>query len=207
VIVSECGDAKRQLAYFGDTMNVAARLCEQCKAADERLIASADLLRQAAVPRDLKVGEAVSLALRGRRRPIEGHAIERPGQERNMSGDAEQEYFVDGMVEDIITGLSRIKWLFVIARNSSFTYKGKAIDVRQVGRELGVRYVLEGGVRKAGNRLRITAQLLEAETVNAVLAAVGYNFRRLLKWLALLLLAILADVLARRPSKPINAAE
>jgi TolB-like protein/Tfp pilus assembly protein PilF len=82
----------------------------------------------------------------------------------NMSGDTEQEYFVDGMVEDIITGLSRIKWLFVIARNSSFTYKGKAVDVRQVGRELGVRYVLEGGVRKAGARLRITAQLLEAET-------------------------------------------
>ena len=81
-----------------------------------------------------------------------------------MSGDPEQEYFVDGMVEDIITGLSRIKWLFVIARNSSFVYKGKAVDIRQVGRELGVRYVLEGGVRKAGNRLRITAQLIEAET-------------------------------------------
>ena len=83
---------------------------------------------------------------------------------QNMSGDPEQEYFADGMVEDIITGLSRIKWLFVIARNSSFVYKGKAVDVRQVGRELGVRYVLEGGVRKAGNRLRITAQLIEAET-------------------------------------------
>ena len=83
---------------------------------------------------------------------------------QNMSGDPEQEYFADGMVEDIITGLSRIKWLFVIARNSSFVYKGKAVDVRQVGRELGVRYVLEGGVRKAANRLRITAQLLEAET-------------------------------------------
>ena len=83
---------------------------------------------------------------------------------QNMSGDPEQEYFADGMVEEIITGLSRIKWLFVIARNSSFVYKGKAVDVRQVGRELGVRYVLEGGVRKAGNRLRITAQLLEAET-------------------------------------------
>jgi len=83
---------------------------------------------------------------------------------QNMSGDSEQEYFADGMVEDIITGLSRIKWLFVIARNSSFVYKGKAIDIRQVGRELGVRYVLEGGVRKAGNRLRITAQLIEAET-------------------------------------------
>ena len=83
---------------------------------------------------------------------------------QNMSGDPEQEYFADGIVEDIITGLSRITWLFVIARNSSFTYKGKAMDVRQVGRELGVRYVLEGGVRKAGKRLRITAQLLEAET-------------------------------------------
>jgi adenylate cyclase len=83
---------------------------------------------------------------------------------QNMSGDPEQEYFADGMVEDIITGLSRIKWLFVIARNSSFVYKGTAVDVRQVGRELGVRYVLEGGVRKAGNRLRITAQLIEAET-------------------------------------------
>jgi adenylate cyclase len=81
-----------------------------------------------------------------------------------MSGDPEQDYFADGMVEDITTGLSRIKWLFVIARNSSFTYKGKAVDVRQVGRELGVRYVLEGGVRKTGNRVRITAQLIEAET-------------------------------------------
>ncbi len=83
---------------------------------------------------------------------------------QNMSGDPEQEYFADGMVEDVITGLSRIKWLFVIARNSSFVYKGKAVDIRQVGRELGVRYVLEGGVRKAGNRLRISAQLIEAET-------------------------------------------
>ena len=83
---------------------------------------------------------------------------------QNMSGDPDQEYFVDGMVEDIITGLSRIKWLFVIARNSSFVYKGKLVDVRQAGRELGVRYVLEGSVRKAGGRLRITAQLIEAET-------------------------------------------
>src|SRR6478752_5316273 len=82
----------------------------------------------------------------------------------NMSGDPAQEYFADGMVEEVITGLSRIKWLFVIARNSSFVYKGKAVDVRQVGRELGVRYWLEVAVRKAGNRLRITAQLLEAET-------------------------------------------
>jgi len=80
----------------------------------------------------------------------------------NMSGDPEQEYFADGMVEEIITALSRIRWLFVIARNSSFTYKGEAIDVKQVGRELGVRYVLEGSVRRAGGRVRITAQLIDA---------------------------------------------
>jgi len=82
----------------------------------------------------------------------------------NMSGDPEQEYFADGMVEEIITALSRIRWLFVIARNSTFTYKGQAIDVKQVGGELGVRYVLEGSVRKAGGRVRITAQLLDAAT-------------------------------------------
>jgi adenylate cyclase len=83
---------------------------------------------------------------------------------QNMSGDPEQEYFTDGMVEDIITALSRFKALFVIARNSSFTYKGKAVDIRQVGRELGVRYVLEGSVRKAANRLRISGQLIDATT-------------------------------------------
>ena len=83
---------------------------------------------------------------------------------QNMSGDPEQEYFADGIVEDIITALSRTKSLFVIARNSSFTYKGKAVDIKQVGRELGVRYVLEGSVRKAGNRLRITGQLIDATT-------------------------------------------
>jgi TolB-like protein/class 3 adenylate cyclase len=80
----------------------------------------------------------------------------------NMSGDPEQEYFVDGMVEEIITALSRIRWLFVLARNSSFTYKGQTVDVKQVGRELGVRYVLEGSVRKAAGRVRITAQLIDA---------------------------------------------
>jgi TolB-like protein/class 3 adenylate cyclase len=82
----------------------------------------------------------------------------------NMSGDPEQEYFADGMVEEIITALSRIRWLFVIAPNSSFTYKGQAVDVKQVGRELGVRYVLEGSVRKAGSWVRITGQLIDAET-------------------------------------------
>ncbi len=81
---------------------------------------------------------------------------------QNMSGDVEQEFFADGIAEDIITALSKAHWLFVIARNSSFTYKGKSVDVRQVGRELGVRYVLEGSVRKAGNRVRINAQLIDA---------------------------------------------
>ena len=82
----------------------------------------------------------------------------------NLSGDPEQDYFADGMVEEITTALSRVRWFFVIARNSSYTYKGRAVDVKQVGHELGVRYVLEGSVRKAGDRVRITAQLVETET-------------------------------------------
>jgi TolB-like protein len=82
----------------------------------------------------------------------------------NMSGEPEQDYFADGMAEEIITALSRCNWLFVIARNSSFTYKGKAVDVRQIGRELGVRYVMEGSVRRAGSRLRIVGQLVDATT-------------------------------------------
>jgi adenylate cyclase len=82
----------------------------------------------------------------------------------NMSGDPEQEYFADGMVEEIITALSRFKWLFVIARNSSFTFKGKAVDIKEVGRRLGVRYVLEGSVRKASGKVRITGQLIDAIT-------------------------------------------
>ena len=88
----------------------------------------------------------------------------------NMSGDPEQDYFADGMVEDIITALARMGVFFVIARNSSFVYKGQAVDVKRVGRELGVRYVLEGSVRKAGNRVRITGQLIEAETGHHVWA-------------------------------------
>jgi adenylate cyclase len=83
---------------------------------------------------------------------------------QNMSGDPQQDYFADGMVEDIITGLSRIRWLFVIARNSTSAYKGRTVDVKQVGRELGVHYVLEGSVRKVGNRVRITGQLIDAAT-------------------------------------------
>ena len=95
---------------------------------------------------------------------------------QNMSGDPEQEYFADGMVEEIITALSRIRWLFVIARNSSFTYKGRAVDMKQVGRELGVRYVLEGSVRKGGNRVRITGAVDRCRNRRASL---GRPLRRL----------------------------
>ena len=104
---------------------------------------------------DLKANETQELAL-----PNKPSIAVLPFQ--NMSGDPEQEYFADGMVEDIITALSRFKSLFVIARNSSFTYKGKAVDIKQVGRELGIRYVLEGSVRKAGGKVRITGQLVDA---------------------------------------------
>jgi TolB-like protein/Flp pilus assembly protein TadD len=88
----------------------------------------------------------------------------------NMSGDPEQEFFADGITEDIITGLSKLRWFFVIARNSSFTYKGEAVDVKRAARELGVRYILEGSVRKGGNRVRITAQLVDAATGNHIWA-------------------------------------
>jgi adenylate cyclase len=89
---------------------------------------------------------------------------------QNMSGDPSEDYFADGVVEEITTALSRIRWLFVIARNSSFTYKGRMVDVKQVGRELGVRYALEGSVRKAANRVRVTAQLIDAVTGHHVWA-------------------------------------
>ena len=118
-----------------------------------------------------QAGEGAAHAQRGRVGADEPPALALPDKPsiavlpfQNMSGDPEQEYFVDGMVEEIITALSRIRWLFVIARNSSFSYKGQSPDVTQVGRELGVRYVLEGSVRKGGDRVRITAQLIEAET-------------------------------------------
>lgn len=88
----------------------------------------------------------------------------------NLSGDPEQDYFADGIVEDITTALSRISWFFVVARHSSFTYKGRAVDVRQVGRELGVRYIVEGSVRKAGKRLRISGQLVDAASGNHIWA-------------------------------------
>src|SRR5258708_5515893 len=174
-IIIEDGD------MFGDGVNIAARL--EGIAQPGGICISDDAYRQVRGKLDANFQDAGEQELKNIARPVRvyhlrpgGGATETPALAlpdkpsiavlafQNMSGDPEQEYFADGMVEDIITGLSRIKWLFVIARNSSFVYKGKAVDVRQVGRELGVRYVLEGGVRKAGNRLRITAQLLEAET-------------------------------------------
>jgi TolB-like protein len=88
----------------------------------------------------------------------------------NLSGDPEQEYFADGMVEEIVTALSKVRWFLVIARNSTLTYKDKAVDVREVGRQLGVHYVLEGSLRKSGARIRVTAQLVDAATANHVWA-------------------------------------
>jgi TolB-like protein len=165
---------------LGDAVNIAARL--EGIAEPGGISLSEDAWRQV---RDklpeafVDVGEQ---ALKNIARPVRVYRIDMAGAAdtpalalpdkpsiavlpfQNISGDPEQEYFTDGMVEDIITGLSRIKWLFVIARNSSFVYKGRSIDIKQIGRELGVRYVLEGSVRKGGNRVRIAAQLIEAET-------------------------------------------
>jgi len=116
-------------------------------------------------------GEAVSSTLKEASSLGDGKPLALPDKPsiavlpfQNMSGDPEQEYFADGMVEEITTALSRFKWLFVIARNSSFTFKGKAVDVKEVGRRLGVRYVLEGSVRKASGKVRITGQLIDAVT-------------------------------------------
>jgi TolB-like protein/class 3 adenylate cyclase len=173
---------------MGDGVNIAARLEAVCEPGGVCLSGAAyEQVRDRVKERFVDLGEK---ALKNIARPVRAYAMtwdraaksetdatatpprlslpDKPSIAvlpfQSMSGDPEQDYFADGMVEDIITGLSRIKWLFVIARNSSFIYKGKPLDVRQVGRELGVRYVLEGGVRKSGVRLRITAQLVEAET-------------------------------------------
>ena len=164
---------------YGDGVNIAARL--EALAEPGAICLSDNVYQQIKGKLALDITDMGEQHLKNIGRPVRVFGVRSSGPSRaplalpdkpsiavlpfqNMSGDPEQEYFVDGMVEDIITGLSRIKWLFVIARNSSFIYKGKAVDIRQVGRELGVRYVLEGGVRKAGARLRITAQLIEAET-------------------------------------------
>jgi len=173
---------------FGDGVNVAARL--QMLAEPGEICVSASVREQVGEKLPIGFADMGQHGVKNITRPVRAYRVEKRGEPRadpaneaattplalpdrpsiavlpfaNMSGDPEQDYFVDGMVEDIITGLSRIKWLFVIARNSSFAYRGKSPDIRQVGRELGVRYVLEGSVRRAAGRVRITGQLVEAET-------------------------------------------
>jgi adenylate cyclase len=173
-VVVEDGD------IFGDGVNVAARL--EALADPGGICVSARVQEDTAGRLELVFDDLGEQTLKNIGRPVRAYRVravnapaapaqalalpEKPSIAvlpfQNISGDPEQEYFADGMVEEIITTLSRIRWLFVIARNSSFTYKGQAVDVKQVGRELGVRYVLEGSVRKAGGRVRITAQLIDA---------------------------------------------
>ena len=167
---------------FGDGVNIAARL--EAMAEPGGICIERTVLTQTRGKNDFPVEDLGDQALKNIAQPVhvfrvvaeekkmpEPAALPLPDKPsiavlpfQNISGDPEQEYFADGMVEEIITALSRIRWLFVIARNSSFTYKGQAVDVKQVGRELGVRYVLEGSVRKGGNRVRITGQLIDALT-------------------------------------------
>jgi adenylate cyclase len=182
-IVVEDGD------IFGDGVIVAARL--EALAEPGGICVSARVQEDAAGRLDLAFADLGEQNLKNIARPIRAYrvgphkAATPPDQARlplpdkpsiavlpfqNIGGDPEQEVFADGMVEDITTALSKLRWFFVIARNSSFAYKGRTVDVKQVGRELGVRYVLEGSVRKSGNRLRITAQLVEAVTGNHVWA-------------------------------------
>ncbi len=174
-IIFDSGD------IFGDGVNVAARL--EGFSEPGGICVSSQVLENARGKVDLAFEDAGEQQLKNIARPVRVYRVrldtaatmvapavpalpDKPSIAvlpfQNMSGDPEQEYFADGMAEEILTALSRCKWLFVIARNSSFTYKGKAVDIRQVGRELGVRYVLEGSVRRGGNRLRFTGQLIDA---------------------------------------------
>ena len=172
---------------YGDGINIAARL--EALAAPGGVLLSQAVHDQVRDRLDLVFDDLGECELKNIARPVRVYRLRIPTESKadpvpgttlqlpdkpsiavlpflNMSGDPEQEYFADGIVEDILTGLSRLRWLFVIARNSSFSYKGRNVDVRQVGRELGVRYVLEGSVRRGGNHIRITGQLIEAETGN-----------------------------------------
>ena len=179
---------------FGDGVNVAARL--EALADPGNIMVSSVVYDQVRDKLSFGFDDMGEQSVKNIARPIGVHRIqlterasqsitpaagkiERATSERpsiavlpfvNMSGDPEQEYFADGISEDIITGLSKLRWFFVIARNSSFAYKGKAVDVKRAARELGVRYILEGSVRRAGNRVRITAQLIDASTGNHVWA-------------------------------------
>jgi TolB-like protein/class 3 adenylate cyclase/Tfp pilus assembly protein PilF len=176
---------------FGDDVNIAARIENEC--APGGVYLTDDAFRQVRGKTQFIFDDVGERMLKNIERPVRIYAVRaadgtaapptagsenvRPSRLslpdkpsiavlpfQNMSGDPEQEYFADGMVEDIITALSHFKSLFVIARNSSFTYKGKTVGMKQIGRELGVRYVLEGSVRKAGNRVRISGQLVDAES-------------------------------------------
>jgi adenylate cyclase len=175
---------------FGDGVNVAARI--EALAGPGEICVSYSVREQIGEKLPIGFADLGEHGVKNIARPVRVYRVDKLGQApvaaadaplalpdrpsiavlpfANMSGDPEQEYFVDGMVEDIITGLSRIKWLFVIARNSTFVYKGHPVDVKQVGRDLGVRYVLEGSVRKLGHRVRITAQLLDATSATHVWA-------------------------------------
>ena len=169
---------------FGDGVNIAARL--EGIAQPSGICISDDAYRQVRGKIDVNFQDSGEQELKNIARPVRVYQLRpeaptTPGKAdsglalpdkpsiavlafHNMIGEAEQEFFADGIAEDIITALSKARWLFVIARNSSFSFKGKSVDVRQVGRDLGVRYVLEGSVRKAGNRVRITAQLIDAKS-------------------------------------------
>jgi len=171
---------------LGDGVNIAARL--EGIAEPGGICISEDVFRQVRGKVDVEFDDIGEQSLKNIARPmrvfvarIGGEAAKAPASEtpvlplpdkpslvvlpfQNLTGDAEQEYFVDGMVEEITTAIARLPWLFVIARNSAFTYKGKPVAVKQVAQELGVRYVLEGSVRKAGNRVRITGQLIDTTT-------------------------------------------
>ncbi len=167
---------------FGDGVNVAARL--ESVAEPGGICISEDAYRQVRSKLEFTSEDIGEHKLKNIAQPVRAYRVKPSGATantrptlplpdkpsiavlpfQNMSGDPEQDYFADGMVDEIITALSRFRRLFVIARNSSFTYKGRAVDVKQVGRELGVRYVLEGSVRKAANRVRIMGQLIDALT-------------------------------------------